>query len=120
MISEQQERSLLSLADLRDGLSDGTVGKRFEPILIRNARFLLFIFNDPTIEIIPAADAKSIWLVIHKPIDCSVLDLPADAKSMIVKVYDTKFTISVLDSSHNTVYHEDYNMDQFISTYILS
>ena len=120
MISTKQESSLLKIADLNDGWGIDGAGKRFKPIIIRNTRFLLTVFKDPTIDIVPIPDGKSIVLVIHKPIDSLMFNFPEEAKAIVVNVYSTKFTIDVLDGNCNVVYQEDYNMKQFVNTYILS
>lgn len=120
MISDEQQRVLLRISDLQDGwCADGT-GNRFKPIIIRNTRFLLMVFNDPTIDITPMADGKSIVLTIHKCIDTALLDLPEDAKRIVVNAYAHTFTINILDSNDNVVYQEDYNMTKFVNTYILA
>lgn len=120
MISDKQQRELLIISDLNDGWCVDGTGIRFKPIIIRNARFLLMVFNDPTIDITPMTDGKSIVLTIHKHIDTTLLDLPEDAKRIVVNVYAHTFTIDVLDSNDNVIYQENYNMKQFVNAYILA
>lgn len=120
MISDEQQRVLLWISDLNNGWCVDGTGNRFKPIIIRNARFLLMVFNDPTIDITPMTDGKSIVLTIHKHIDTALLDLPKDAKRIVVNVYAHMFTIDVLDSNDNVIYQENYDMKQFINAYILA
>lgn len=120
MISDEQQRVLLRISDFKHGWCGDGIGNEFKPTIIRNTRFLLTVFNDPTIDITPMADGKSIVLTMHRYIDTALLDLPEDAKRIVVNVYAHTFTINILDSNDNVVYQEDYNMTKFVNTYILA
>lgn len=120
MISDEQQKVLLRISDLKAGwCTDGT-GNKFKPSIIRNTRFLLTMFNDPTIDITPMIDGKSIVLTIHRYINTTMLGLSADTKHILVNVYANKFTVDVLDSKDTLLYQVDYNMKKFVNTYILA
>ena len=120
MISDEQQRVLLRISDLRNGWCVDGTGNKFRPTIIRNVRFLLTILNDPTIDITPMPDGKSIVLAIHKYVNITLFDLPRGTKHVTINVYAHTFTINILDSNDNVVYQEDYNMTKFVNTYILA
>lgn len=120
MISDEQQRVLLWISDLNNGWCVDGTGNRFKPIIIRNTRFLLAVFNDPTIDITPMTDGKSIMLTIYKHVDTELFCLSEDSKHVVINVYANKFTINMLDSNDNVIYQENYDMKQFINAYILA
>lgn len=120
MISDEQQRVLLRISDLKAGWCGDGIGNKFKPTIIRNTRFLLTVFNDPTIDITPMTDGKSIMLALHKYINTTMLGLSADSKHILVNVYANKFTVDVLDNKDTLLYQVDYNMKKFVNTYILA
>ena len=47
MVTVEQERDLLRIAELRTGWGLGGEGRKVKPVVIRNARFMLDILNNP-------------------------------------------------------------------------
>lgn len=119
MVTVEQERDLLRIAELRTGWGLGGEGRKVKPTVIRNARFMLDILNNPKIDIEPAMCGRIIQLTIQNPTDCILLNVLNTKGTFVINVHANKYELFVLDPDGYTLYRDEYRIRDFVDKYIL-